>query len=345
MKNIALLIGDIHIYWHGVFMAAAILLAILTSFILCYALKKGIKDDLLNCILLSVPVAFLSSRLLYWSCSIEEYKSLSDHLNFTRGGYALYGAIFGVLLAGAILRIVNKQFRSGATFDCLAAGGALGIVLGRLSSYFSGDNIGIVFKSEKYHFFPLTIYNEHRGEWVFAVFNFEALFELIIFFVLCVYFVRNNNGREEMKGKDGDIALLFMLLHGCSQGLFDSMHSDALKFMNNSFVRLQQILGAVCFTVVTVIFVVRSLKANGFKDYHVVSSLVPLGAVGITLLMELNRISYHNFVRNYMVIFLCMLAVAINGICIYQTTLRKESDHVNRRKEKRIEKDVKENQL
>lgn len=327
MKNIALLLGDIHIYWHGVFMAAAILLAVLTSFVLCLAVRKNRKEELLNCILLSMPVGLLFSRLLYWSCSLEEYKSFSDYLNFARGGYALYGAIFGVILSGAVLKAVNRQLRAGGALDCMAAGGALGIVIGRLSSYFSGDNIGIVFNNQKYHFFPLTVYNEQRGEWLFAVFNFEAFFELIIFIVLCVYFVRNNNEKKGMKGKDGDIALLFMLLHGCSQGLFDSMHSDALKFMNNSFIKLQQILGAVCFTVVTVIFVIRSIKANGFKGYHVVSSLVPLCAVGITLCMELNRISYHNFIRNYAVILLCMLVTAINGIMIYKTTVIKDGVH------------------
>ena len=326
MKNIALLLGDIHIYWHGVFMAAAILLAVLTSFILCLAVKRNIKEELLNCVLLSMPVGLLFSRLVYWSCSLEEYKSFSDHLNLARGGYALYGAIFGVMLAAALLKAVNRQFHAGGVLDFMAAGGALGIVIGRLSSYFSGDNIGIVFTSEKYHFFPLTVYNEHRGEWLFAVFNFEAFFELVIFVVLCVCFAKNNNWNKGMKGKDGDIALLFMLMHGCSQGLFDSMHSDALKFMNNSFIRLQQILGAVCFTVVTVIFVIRSFKENGFRRYQVVSLLVPLCAVGVTLCMELNRISYHNFIRNYSVIFLCMLATAINGILIYKTAVKKDAD-------------------
>lgn len=321
-------------------MAAAILLAVMTSMIVCSALKIKRKNDLLNCILLSMPIGLICSRLLYWSCSLEEFKSFSDHLNFARGGYALYGAIFGVMLTGAVLKILNKQFKAGAVLDCTAVGGALGIVLGRLSSYFSGDNIGIVFTNEKYHFFPLTIYNEHRGEWLFAVFNFEAFFELIIFIVLCVFFVRNNNEKKGMKGKDGDIALLFLLLHGCSQGLFDSMHSDALKFMNNSFVRLQQILGAVCFTVVTVIFVVRSLKANGFKKYHIVSSVVPLAAVGMTLWMELNRIGYHNFIRNYTVIFFSMLAAAINGMLIYKTTVNHGQEALAQETKQRTEIDV-----
>lgn len=324
MENLALLLGGIYIYWHGVFMALAIALAVIVSFVFAKLFKKGIRDDLLNCILLSVPVGFVFSRLVYWSCNVEEYNSLADHFNFTRGGYALYGVIIGILITLAVMKKMVPHFNAGAVSDCMAVGGALGIVVGRLSAYFSGDNIGIVLNSEKYHFFPLTIYNSKRGEWVLATFSFEAFFALVIFFALMVIFAKNSNENGNMKGRHGDIALLFLLMHGCSQGIFDSMHIDALLLMGNSFVRMQQILGAVFFTVVTVIFTIRSSKLNGFKWYTIVSPLIALAAVGITLWMELDRISYHNFIRNYSVIFICMLSEAINGVLIYRTTLRQK---------------------
>ncbi len=328
MNNLAMLLGSICIYWHGVFMALAIAIAVIVSFILFKLFKTGSCNDLLNCILLSFPVGFVFSRLLYWSCNFEEYESLGDHLNFIRGGYTLYGVIIGVMISAGIMKLFSSSFNAGAVCDCIAAAGALSIVLGRLSAYFSGDNIGLVLKNEKYHFFPLTIYNEQRGEWLLAVFNFEAFFSLIIFIVLCLIFAKNSNEKKGMKGRHGDIALLFLLMHGCSQGIFDSMHVDALYVMGNSFVRLQQILGAVFFTAVTVIFAIRSNKINGFKWYQIVAPLVALAAVGITLGMELNRISYHNFIRNYSVIFLSMLGASINGIFIYRTTLNKQTKGV-----------------
>ncbi len=329
MDYLALMLGSICVYWHGVFMALAIALAVIVSFIMFRLFKTGSNDDLLNCILLSLPVSFMLSRLLYWSCNFEEYDSIKDHFNFTRGGYALYGVIFGVLISAAILKKLSKGFNAGAVCDCMAIAGALAIIVGRLSAYFSGDNIGITLKSDKYHFFPLTVYNSQRGEWLLAVFNFEAFFSLLIFVALFVIFAKNSNEKIGMKGRHGDIALLFLLMHGCSQGIFDSMHVDALYVMGNSFVRLQQILGAVCFTAVTVIFAVRSKKLNGFKWYQPAAPLIALAAVGITLCMELNRISYHNFIRNYSVIFICMLGAAINGVFIYRTTLNGKSEEVD----------------
>ena len=321
MDNLALLLGGICIYWHGVFMAVAIALAIVTSFIFCSLYKKGGKNDLLNCILLSIPIGFVLSRLVYMCCNLEEYESFTDYLNFTRGGYSLYGVIFGVLLSALILKKINPAFNAGAACDCIAAGSALGIVIGRMSSYFSGDNIGLVIKNPAHKVFPFAVYNAQKGDWVIAVFRFEAAFEVLIFIVLCVLFAKYSNEKKNMSSRHGDIALLFLLMHGCSQGIFDSMHVDALYFMNNSFVRMQQIFGAICFTIVTVIFAIRSKKINGLTWYVIASPIIAVAAVGITLAMELNRISYHNFIRNYSVIFACMFGEAINGILIYRTTL------------------------
>lgn len=325
MNNLALLFGSISVYWHGVFMALAIALAVIVSFIMQSAFQDTQKNDLLNCILLSMPLGFVFSRIVYWSCNSEEYETFADHLNFTRGGYALYGAIIGALISAAIIKKINSRFNAGAVCDCMAAGAALGIVVGRLSAYFSGDNIGLVIKSEKLHFFPLTVYNAQKEDWIIAVFSFEAFFSLVIFAVLCVLFSRNSNEKTGMKAKHGDIALLFLLMHGCSQGLFDSMHVDALLVPGNSFVRLQQILGAVFFTTVMIIFAVRSKKKNGFMWYQVICPLIAVAAVGVTLWMELDRISYHNFIRNYSIIFISMLSVVISGLFIYNTTLNDDT--------------------
>ncbi len=321
MDNLALLLGGIYIYWHGVFMAIAIALAVIASFVFCTVFKKGGKNDLMNCILLSMPIGFVFSRLVYMLCNLEEYESIGDHFNFLRGGYSLYGVIFGVLISALILKKINPSFNAGSTCDCIAAGSALGIIIGRMSSYFSGDNFGLVVKNPKHHFFPLAVYHSQKDEWVLAVFSYEAAFAAVIFVAVCIFFAKYSNEKKGMSGRHGDIALLFLLMHGCSQGVFDSMHVDALYFMNNSFVRMQQIFGAVFFTVITVLFAIRSKKKNGLKWYVIVSPLIALAAVGITLAMELNRISYHNFIRNYSVIFICMLGEAINGIMIYRTTL------------------------
>ena len=321
MQNVALMMGTIQIYWHGVIMAAAIAVSIVVSFIFSFLYKDKQANHLLNCILLSLPLALIGSRLIYWTCNVEEYETLSDYFHFSRGGYALYGAILGILASALLLRKLSSGFNAGAVLDCMAVGGALGIAIGRISSYYSGDNIGGALNNKSLQFFPVAVYNAQRNEWLLATFVFEAVFGFIIFIVLSVIFAKNSNEKKSMRGRHGDIALLFLLMHGCSQGLFDSMHIDTLYVMGNSFVRLQQILGAVSFTVVTVIFALRSKKVNGFRLYQAVSVLIALAAVGLALWMELDRISSHNFIRNYSVIFSSMLGAAINGIVIYRTTL------------------------
>ena len=120
MNTPTLIFEGITIYWHGVFMASAVALAVITAFVCCYLYKKDCKDDLINCTLLSIPMAFAFSRLMYYSCNYEEFKTIADFFNFSRGGYAHYGAIIGVLLAAGILKWRNPDFRAGAGLDCLA---------------------------------------------------------------------------------------------------------------------------------------------------------------------------------------------------------------------------------
>ena len=323
MDNTALIIGILTIYWHGILMAFAVALAVIISLVSCARFKKNCKNDLINCIFLSVPFAFVCARLLYYSCNYDEFITIPDFFNFSRGGYAHYGAFIGVLLAAAVLKKRRKEFRAGAVLDCIALGSAPAVMIGRLAACLSGDNIGNNVKTRFLQFYPFSYYSQQKEDWLIATFNFEAVFELIIFIVLCVIFVRNSNETKGMKGRHGDIALLYLLMHGCSQGLFDSswMHIDALLIPGNSFVRIQQILGAVSFFAVTLIFSIRSHKMNGYSLYQVLAPLASLAAVGITLAMELNRISDYNLIRNYTLIFLSMLGAAVNGIFIYQTTL------------------------
>jgi len=323
MDNIALIFGGLTIYWHGILMALAAAVAVILSLVASSAFKKDCKNDLISFICLAIPSAFVFSRLLYYSCNYEEFKAFADFFDFASGGYAHYGAFIGILLAAAFMKKRDKNFRAGAVLDCVAFGAAPAVMIGRLSAYLSGENIGNHVKTSALQRYPFSYYSEQKGDWLVATFNLEAVVELLIFVVLLVIFAKNSNEKKEMRGRHGDIALLYLLMHGCSQGLFDSswLHVDALLIPGNSFVRIQQILGAVSFFAVTLICSIRSYRKNGYSLYQVIAPLVSLASVGITLAMELNRISDYNLIRNYTFIILSMLGAAVNGIFIYKTTL------------------------
>ncbi len=327
MDKVALFWEDILIYWHGIFMVAAILITLIFALIFCKKFCKGSASELLTAAILSVPLGVLGARALYCVCNYTEFSKIEDILSMSDGGYALYGAIFGVFIAVLIARIFGSRNKIGSTLDCVAAGGALGIAAGRMASYFSYDNVGIAMTDEQYHCFPLSVYDSTSEQWFLATFVIEAVVELVIFLVLWVTFARNNNQKRGMRGHSGDIALLFLMMHGALTSLFDSMHTDAVRFPFNSFVRVQQIIGVACLIIIMFVFLVRSVKAaHKFKFYHFIMPLFILGVTGIAAYMEFDRISDTNYFRNHLIMFAALLVAVLLTLNIYRSTLKKSEE-------------------
>lgn len=327
MDKVALFYRDIIVYWHGIFMGLAVLLAIVTALIFYKAVCKKKISELLGIIAISLPAGMIGARVMYCLCNFSEFNGIKDLLKMSDGGYALYGAIFAVMISVAIIRKYNSNIKIGACMDCLAVGGALGISVGRMASYFSYDNLGITVKNENFFWFPFSVYDSVSKQWYLATFTAEAVAEAVIFSLLCAAFLKNNNCKKGLKGRNGDIALLFIMMHGASAAVFDSMHTDALRFSFNSFIRVQQVIGAVCLAVVMVIFLVRSISCAGkFKFYHFIMPLIILAMVGIALYMELDRISDTNYFRNHIVMMIALIFAVLMCLHLYKSTLKNQAE-------------------
>lgn len=325
MDQPALFFNGIYIYWHGIFITIAIIAAVGTALLLSKLLQHNKTLLLFDTALLAFPLSFVCSRVLYHINNYDEFHSVAEALTFSDGGYALYGVVLGAFLAAVTMRFWRKDYPLGAVCDCMAAGGVVGIVIGRFAAYCSLDNVGIVMTSKKTHFFPLSVYDKTTGLWSLATFNMEAVTELAVFVLLCVMFVLFHNENRKVRGKNGDIALLFLMLHGASEVVFDSMQQDALKFPGNSFVRIQQIIGALSLAAVMTVFVIRSVKrAEEFTRFHLFMLIGFWGAIGLAAYMEFARISDTNYFRNHIVMFLCMVAASVLGVIMYTTSLRPE---------------------
>lgn len=321
MDKPALFYNELYIYWHGIFMALAIVVAACTALAVSALFQRKKALMLFDTMLLAFPFGFLFSRALYCASNYEEFRSITEVLRFSDGGYGLYGAIFGAFMAAVTLKRLRENYSLGAVCDSMAAGGALGIAVGRLAGYVSFDNVGNEITSEKYQFFPIAVYNEQKDLWALATFNIEALTELVIFVVLCVIFARNHNEKKRPRAKRGDIALLFLMMHGASEVVFDSMQTDALKFPGNSFVRIQQIVGALSLVAVMIIFVIRSIRRDRLKMYHLLSLAVFSGMIAVAAYMELgDRISDTNYYRNHFMMLTAMICASVICIAMYSTT-------------------------
>lgn len=130
ISRIAFTIGGIHIYWYAIFIAIAILIAII-------ALKKDCKkyninyNDILELMIIVIPVAIICARLYYVIFNIQYYlNNPSEIINIRNGGLAIYGGIIG----GAITTIIFckiKKIKILDMFDMIVPYLSLGQAIGR----------------------------------------------------------------------------------------------------------------------------------------------------------------------------------------------------------------------
>lgn len=122
------------IYWYGVIMAAAMIIAVG----LAYSeerRKKLKKDTVMDLCLCIIPAGIVGARLYYVLFELESYlKDPITILYIWRGGLAIYGAVIGGLLAAFIFAKVRK-IRFLTLADVIAPGLVLAQAIGRWGNF------------------------------------------------------------------------------------------------------------------------------------------------------------------------------------------------------------------
>ena len=161
------------------------------------------------------------------------------------GGFMLYGAVLGALLAAGLLA---RRCGAGvtATLDELAVPGLLAVAVCRLGEGLTGEGVGAWVESAALMRFPFAVQNEF-GEWQLAVFVLEAAAALLI--ALAVLRVQAGQGERITTA---------LLLYACCQVVLESLRMDSC--LKIGFVRVSQVISAVVILGVTVL---RAQRAGG----------------------------------------------------------------------------------
>ena len=138
MHPVALQIGNIAIYWYGVFIAIGILLGLWT------ASRRALLDKLpgetiADLGLVLILGALLGARLFYVVTYWEDFKGqpLSQLFAIRNGGLVFYGGLIGGSLA-AVVWCLWKKLPIWRVGDALAPSIALGHFFGRLGCLMTG---------------------------------------------------------------------------------------------------------------------------------------------------------------------------------------------------------------
>lgn len=239
-------VGETPVTAYSAAIVAVIALGILLLHMQCC--KKGLKSLTgLNFALLALPLGLLGARVFYVLCRISLYSEMGNGaaLKIWQGGYALWGAVGGAVLAAYLCAKMTGQ-KMLRLSDAAAAPAAFTIALCRMAEYFNGEGIGMMVEKEAFCFFPLAVSNEW-GEWYWAIFMLEAAAALAIFVVL-------------LKGKKAEgwqTKTFFFLFCTCSL-LLESLRRD--QFLRWLFVRVNQLTAVLVLTGMMVFALVKWLK-------------------------------------------------------------------------------------
>ena len=289
MSNpIAVYSGNTVVYWSAVIIS----LGLLSALMMTLSLQRTNRGSA-AAVWLFVPLAVIFSvplcRALHWYCHQEQYASLLAALrDYSSGSYVLSGALPGVLLAALIASPLNTR-STASLLDAFAPGAALSVAFIRLSALFNSScRSKISVNTPILQHLPLAagiVDSSGQVEYSSATFILHFLLRLFLCRVLLGFFYSRRNVPMVSGNSEGNVARMFLLFYSATELVVDSTRYDSSFLPINGFVSFVQIVAAVSIFPVLIHYSIHSVRANGFRWYHIALWafwLATLGAAGYT---------------------------------------------------------------
>ncbi|MBE6758801.1 MAG: prolipoprotein diacylglyceryl transferase [Ruminococcaceae bacterium] len=140
IDRVAISIGGFSIYWYAVIIMSGLLLAV------WYAFRRaeffGIKKDpMFDVVLIGFVCSIICARIYYVVFSDRSYNSFWEIINLRDGGIAIYGAVIGAFVSGALASKWRK-IRVMAMFDVAAIAFLIGQGIGRWGNFMNQEAFG-----------------------------------------------------------------------------------------------------------------------------------------------------------------------------------------------------------
>lgn len=255
VNRVAFKIGGTEIYWYGIIMCLAILVAIAVAVYFC-KVKKYDTELPINIALVVVPTGILSARL--FSVIFEEGLALSDFFNFRTGGMSIIGAVIGGAIGLIVYVLIKKPQDKWIYFDTLVVVLILAQAIGRWGNFFNGEVYGREIQAgSAYAHFPFAV--EIDGKFYQALFLYESVLNLIGFFILSSMFLC-------LKTK-GLPTATYLIYYGTVRTILENFRQEEyiLKLGNIAISRLFSILMIVIGIALLVIILINA-KKRGVKN-------------------------------------------------------------------------------
>ena len=240
----------IEINLYGLVIAIGLLLAVV------YGLRQmknyGLNEDqILDGVLIIVPIAVICARLYYCIFTWESYAADPiSVLYIWEGGLAIYGGIIGAVLSILVYCKVRK-IKAGSVLDLTVLGFLIGQCVGRWGNFFNREAVGAL--KDLNWFMRMGLMNKYTGQYEYfhPTFLYESLWNLIGFIGLH-YFSKHRR-------YDGQVALLYCAWYGLGRAIIEGLRVDSLPI--GSF-RVSQVLAAVSCVAALAVLAYMQLKPH-----------------------------------------------------------------------------------
>ena len=248
VNRVALAIGGFNIYWYGVIIAAGMLLAMLYAF--RNAVDYGIDSDrLVDVVAIGTVMAIVCARIYYVAMAPFAYQSLWEMIDIRKGGIAIYGAVIGAFVFGA-LAAKWRKVPLLPLFDLVSLGFLIGQGIGRWGNFVNQEAFGTNTT------LPWGMYSEGTRSYlmgstvtvqngvtidpnlpVHPTFLYESIWCLVGFILLFRYIKKRKF--------NGDITLRYLIWYGAGRFWIEALRTDSLMLVPSIGLRASQLVAGI----------------------------------------------------------------------------------------------------
>lgn len=238
-------IGSVTVYTYGLFMVLGILLACSAMYLLANTSKKSTKY-ILDYIVYTALFGIIGARIAFYILYRSDFSSFIDIFKIWQGGLVSYGGfIFGI--AAFVITVRSTKEKILPWLDILLISALLGLSIGRLGSFLSGEIAGVAYNGflNVNGMYPITL--------------FEAIWDFLIFVFLTMFYIRGYGYI-----KSGMIALQGLMLYSLGRFFIEFFRAENKIIFDLSG---SQVVLIIIFIISAVLFV-RELGLNkkGISD-------------------------------------------------------------------------------
>lgn len=228
---------------------------------------------------MAIPLAWLASRLVYCLANIPYYfievENPALMLQFRDGGFSLFGAMGGLVLA-AWLTAKWQRISPAVLLDGIGLGAPLGIIIERLAQIGTGVGWGDAIESE--WLLPIGVTESYWH----PVYLYQAICAAILLLILAVWLVIRKGRMGQIRG---DLFLVFLTLYGAMQVVLESLCSDGHMVVHH-FVHINQIVAIVLPVAALAVWSARLAKKGAKKSQLVIVWLIVAAMIGLGIRQE-----------------------------------------------------------